>query len=164
MTNLCEDCLCTCSSLPITAFRQQSSQLLEVLFVDVVETRRLGAVDIDDGDGLQSTKYRCEHIIHPTQSVWVDDKRTSPPQRIGTTISLRLSASQAICPGNANTSGTTTVSFLSAAVPHTPRPNRISWQAGFPWNGPSSSLYSSGDDALVERDDADGDGNRSSRT
>lgn len=61
---------------------------------------------------------------------------TSPFTRIGTTISLRLSASHAMCPGNSSTSGTTTVSCLAAAVPQTPLPKRISWQAGLPWNGP----------------------------
>jgi hypothetical protein len=66
------------------------------------------------------------------------NKLTSPPAKIGTTISLRLLASQAIWPGKLNTSGTITVSRFSAAVPHTPRPKRISWQAGRPWNGPSS--------------------------
>lgn len=53
-----------------------------------------------------------------------------------TTISLRLSASQAICPGNVLVSRTTRVFAVLNAVPHTPWPGRISWQAGFPWKGP----------------------------
>lgn len=75
---------------------------------------------------------------------------TSPLTRIGTTISLRLSASHAICPGNSSTSGTMRVFWLAAAVPHTPFPYRICWQAGLPWNGPSSRSCSSGDEYVVE--------------
>jgi hypothetical protein len=54
----------------------------------------------------------------------------------GTTISLRLLASQAIWPGNFSTSGTNCVCLLAAAVPQTPFPNIIVWQATWPWNGP----------------------------
>lgn len=84
-----------------------------------------------------ATVYRASATQRNTAST-KESKLTSPPTRIGTTISLRLLASQAICPGKLNTSGTITVSRFSAAVPHTPRPKRISWQAGRPWNGPSS--------------------------
>lgn len=69
---------------------------------------------------------------HPPTPTPEKEKLTSPPTKTGTTTSLRLSASHAIWPGNAITSSTTTVSFFAAAVPHTPRPKWISWQAGFP--------------------------------
>ena len=55
---------------------------------------------------------------------------TSPFSRInGTTISERDNELQAICPGNASTSGTTNVSALAHAAPQTPRPFRIRVQA-----------------------------------
>lgn len=83
-----------------------------------------------------------------TQASWI--VHTSPFTRIGTTISLRLSASHAMCPGNSSTSGTTTVSRLAAAAPQTPFPKRISWHAGLPWKGPSRRSWSSDDVYVVE--------------
>lgn len=65
---------------------------------------------------------------------------TSPLTSNGTTISLRLSPSQAICPGKLSTSATLTVVFCSAAVPQTPLPTLMAWHAGFPWNGPRTSV------------------------
>ncbi len=57
----------------------------------------------------------------------------------GTTISERESASQAMWPGKACTSGTSWVVRVAAAVPHTPLPNAIRTHAGLPWNGPTTS-------------------------
>lgn len=59
--------------------------------------------------------------------------------RIGTTISLLLSPSQAMWPGNLSTSATSCVFCVAAAAPQTPRPNSIVWQATFPWKGPRMS-------------------------
>jgi hypothetical protein len=64
---------------------------------------------------------------------------TFPPTEIGTTTSLMLSPSQAICPGNSSTSGTSCVCCVEAAVPQTPRPKAMVWHATFPWKGPSMS-------------------------
>jgi len=58
---------------------------------------------------------------------------------IGTTISLLLAVSHAICPGNSSTSGTIWVSFFVAAVPQTPLPKVMVWHATCPWNGPRIS-------------------------
>jgi hypothetical protein len=51
----------------------------------------------------------------------------------GTTISLRKRASQAMCHGNASTSGTTTVRRSAAAVPQTPRPKAMRMHPRVPW-------------------------------
>lgn len=60
---------------------------------------------------------------------------SGPIRKIGITISLRLSASQAICPGKACVSGITKGRPDENAVPQTPWPGRIDWHAGFPWKG-----------------------------
>ncbi len=57
----------------------------------------------------------------------------------GTTTSLSEALSQAMWPGNAWTSGTTTVLRAAAAVPQTPLPSAMRTQAGLPWKGPSTS-------------------------
>lgn len=57
---------------------------------------------------------------------------SEPIRKIGITISLRLSESQAICPGKACVSGTTKGRLDEKAVPQTPWPGRIDWHAGFP--------------------------------
>ncbi len=57
----------------------------------------------------------------------------------GTTSSLREAESHAMWPGNAFTSGTTTLRRSAAAVPHTPLPSGMRTHAGLPWNGPSTS-------------------------
>lgn len=57
---------------------------------------------------------------------------SGPIRKIGITISLRLSASQAICPGKACVSGTKRGRLDENAVPQTPWPGRIDWHAGFP--------------------------------
>src|SRR3984885_11322878 len=63
--------------------------------------------------------------------------RSSTPSRrprwtSGTTISERDAASQAMCPGNSLTSGTTKISRRSAAVPQTPRPMAMRTHATLP--------------------------------
>src|SRR5690625_242252 len=57
----------------------------------------------------------------------------------GTTSSEREAASQAMWPGNASTSSTRWVVRVLAAAPHTPRSSGIRTQAGWPWNGPTTS-------------------------
>ena len=59
---------------------------------------------------------------------------------MGTTISDREAASQAMCPGNAFTSGTTSVSRRAAAVPHTPLPSGMRTQARLPLERPQNEL------------------------
>jgi hypothetical protein len=61
------------------------------------------------------------------------------PEYSGTTSSERDAESQAMCPGNCSTSGTSCVRRVLAAVPHTPRPSAMRTQAGWPWNGPTTS-------------------------
>ena len=51
----------------------------------------------------------------------------------GTTISLRERLSQAIWPGKASTSSTTTVRRSRAAAPHTPRVKAMRRQPRVPW-------------------------------
>ena len=75
--------------------------------------------------------------MHPGIRLKAKVAPTFAPSLIGTTISLRLSPSQAICPGNASTSLTSTVlPPPSAAAPHTPFPIRMVWHATFPMKGP----------------------------
>jgi len=63
---------------------------------------------------------------------------TGKSQKIGTTISLFDRLLQAICPGNASTSGTISVSRFCAAVPQTPFPNSICRQPTVPIYGPTT--------------------------
>ncbi len=64
---------------------------------------------------------------------------TVPSTTIGTTISESERESQAMCPSNSLTSGTTCETLVAAAAPHTPRPTAMRTHAGLPWNGPSTS-------------------------
>jgi serine/threonine-protein kinase len=57
----------------------------------------------------------------------------------GTTSSDRVASSQAICPGNACTSGTSCVVRMRAAAPHTPRSKVMRRQPMPPWYGPTVS-------------------------
>ncbi len=80
-----------------------------------------------------------------------------PPQKTGMTTSLwgrergrgrtdrtylLLAASQAMCPGKACTSATTTHSCSLAHVPHTPLSKEMRDTAVRPWNGPRSKQRS----------------------
>ncbi len=56
-----------------------------------------------------------------------------------TTSSERLAESQAMWPGNASTSSTRWVVRVLAAAPHTPLDSGMRTQAGWPWNGPTTS-------------------------
>src|SRR6185312_715947 len=64
---------------------------------------------------------------------------TSPPSKMGTTISDRERLLQAICPGNASTSGTISVRPCCQLDPQTPFPFRIRVHATGPWKGPTTS-------------------------
>lgn len=80
--------LCLYGILPIAALSKQRGQLLEIFPINLIEPCRLCTINIDDGDCLTHIVLELSHsggIEH-----------TSPSKRIGTTISLRLSASQAI--------------------------------------------------------------------
>lgn len=66
---------------------------------------------------------------------------SGPIRKIGITISLRLSASQAICPGKACVSGIKRGRLDENAVPQTPWPGWIIWHAGFPWKGARMRLW-----------------------
>src|SRR5690606_19039889 len=68
---------------------------------------------------------------------------SSSPRYSGTTSSERDAESQGIWPGKASTSATRCVSRLTAAVPQTPRPSAMRMQAGWPWNGPTTSSWPS---------------------
>ena len=87
---------------------------------------------------VQSTSIiatTCPHQYNPI--FHTRTKLTSPLfPTIGTTISLLLSPSHAICPGYSRTSSTLTILFWAAAAPHTPRPMAMLWHAGRPWKGP----------------------------
>lgn len=103
------------------------------MLVFCIEAILGGAVDVDYGYYLCITL----NIISPPIKMTIrEEPLTFPACTIGTTISLWLSPSHAICPGNSSTSGTSTVLPSAAAVPHTPLPKAIVWQATFPWNGP----------------------------
>lgn len=144
--------------LPITSLSKKPSESFKVLLINIIEARSLGTIDIDYCDSLfQPFVCQSAHLnkdltgykpINPSTQRKREKKKgkrkrehASPPTKIGTTISLLLSASQAICPGKASTSSATTLSRFSAAVPQTPFPNRIRWQAGFPWKGPRSNWF-----------------------
>lgn len=148
-------------SLPIATRRKKRSQFLEVLLILIVKARRLRTIYINNCDSLTIHQPPSQQNAREYQNQ-NRNKLTSPPAKIGTTISLLLLASQAMCPGNSSTSGTTTVSRFSAAAPHTPRPNRISWHAGRPWKGPSQRVFVTGV-APVSVEDALEDGNLSRR-
>ena len=68
-------------------------------------------------------------------------RHTIPSWMIGTTISLLLAPSQAMCPGNLSTSSTNWVTFFATAVPHTPRPMAIVWHATWPLKGPRINCF-----------------------
>ena len=61
---------------------------------------------------------------------------SSPPRISGITISEFEAESQAMCPGNACTSSTSTVSRRAAAVPQTPLPMRDAHAGGLALEGP----------------------------
>lgn len=101
---------------------------------------------------VQSTSIIATTYIHPSaqplnqsSAKTYPSQLTSPhfPPKTGTTISLLLSPSQAICPGNSRTSATLNIFFSAAAVPHTPLPMAMLWHAGRPWNGPRSRVLGS---------------------
>ena len=89
---------------------------------------------IDDSVNIRSPNWAfCAVLVPPN----LQDTLTLSPCIIGTTISLLLLLSHAIWPGNASTSGTSCVTLVAAAVPHTPFPKAMVWHAMCPWKGPS---------------------------
>ena len=82
--------------------------------------------------GAEARVQRAVEVEHAEQF--------GSPRSSGTTISEFDAESQAMWPGKACTSSTSTVSRRAAAVPHTPLPMAMRTQAGLPWNGPEHQL------------------------
>lgn len=64
---------------------------------------------------------------------------SSLPRNSGTTSSDREAESQATWPSNSSTSATRWVLRVDAAAPQTPLSSAMRTQAGWPWNGPTTS-------------------------
>lgn len=112
--------------LPFTSFSKKFCQRLKSLSIQIVKPIRLRTIYIDHTNDL-FIAYQCHSLPlrFPAQL-------TLPSTLIATTISLLLSPSQAICPGNASTSSTSKVFPFAATAPQTPFPILIVWQATFP--------------------------------
>ncbi len=101
--------------------------------------RALQSDNLSEVRGIEQQRHRCVEAAassaskRATSGLSISSTPNRRPRLInGTTISERDAASQAMCPGNSFTSGTTIVSRRAAAVPHTPLPSAMRTQATFP--------------------------------
>lgn len=154
-------------TLPITPLPQNPRQPLQILPIHLAEPVRLRAVDINNRhdlfkarkkNQLSSSPSNAKATPSPKRAKKFNPERhnraptlTLPSTKIGTTTSLLLSPSHAMCPGNSSTSGTSCVRPLAAAAPQTPRPKAIVWQATLPWKGPRMSCCLLVEEALGSR-------------
>jgi hypothetical protein len=138
----------------VARFGDDLCKLFQVLLVFLVKAVCDSTIDIDNGNNLDGSLQsasilrnftdsslpqprKLDHIIEDKETQ--SKKLTFPSCKIGTTISEALAASQAMCPGNSSTSATNWVVFVVTAVPQTPLPNLMVWQATLPWKGPRIS-------------------------
>jgi hypothetical protein len=106
--------------LKITRLGKQIRQLFQRFLILFCKTIYLRTINIDNRDGLLSS-LASPSFISTIEQV----KHTFPSCTIGTTTSLLLAPSHAMCPGYLSTSSTSWVVCVKAAVPHTPRPKAM---------------------------------------
>src|SRR5690606_1542378 len=110
---------------------------------DVAHLERLGAHEPSDSTytrAISSSPLWSSTSNRAGTGLSRSNTPTSAPSWCrGTTTSERDAASQAMWSATALTSSTRWVSPLRAAAPQTPRSSGMRTQAGWPWNGPTTS-------------------------